>query len=180
MYEKKNKHSSHAVLLVPHFSYPSLLPYLASTSHTDSERTSQFEMKLMDIDSDHLGIPDTTYSGVVQMPSHEFQRICRDLSQFSDSLMISCTKDGVEFSASGDVGRAKITVRQNASVDKEDEQVGPGSGVCLRVHSALRLLPFPVAIQEIFHMSMTSNKNIRVNKLVRVRPTLVCSIQYGT
>ena len=72
---------------------------------------------------------DTTYSGVVQMPSHEFQRICRDLSQFSDSLMISCTKDGVEFSASGDVGRAKITVRQNASVDKEDEQVGLGSGV---------------------------------------------------
>lgn len=43
--------------------------------------------------------------------------------------MISCTKDGVEFSASGDVGRAKITVRQNASVDKEDEQVGLGSGV---------------------------------------------------
>ena len=43
--------------------------------------------------------------------------------------MISCTKDGVEFSASGDVGRAKITVRQNASVDKEDEQVSLGSGV---------------------------------------------------
>lgn len=66
---------------------------------------------------------DTTYSGVVQMPSHEFQRICRDLSQFSDSLTISCTKDGVEFSASGDVGRAKITVRQNACADKEEEQV---------------------------------------------------------
>ena len=66
---------------------------------------------------------DTTYSGVVQMPSHEFQRICRDLSQFSDSLTISCTKDGVEFSASGDVGRAKITVRQNACADKEGEQV---------------------------------------------------------
>ena len=57
------------------------------------------------------------------MPSHEFQRICRDLSQFSDSLTISCTKDGVEFSASGDVGRAKITVRQNACADKEEEQV---------------------------------------------------------
>ena len=37
--------------------------------------------------------------------------------------MISCTKDGVEFSASGDVGRAKITVRQNACADKEEEQV---------------------------------------------------------
>ena len=88
----------------------------------------------MSIFSLHLSSSqDTTYSGVVQMPSHEFQRICRDLSQFSDSLMISCTKDGVEFSASGDVGRAKITVRQNATADKEDEQVCVCVCVCVCV-----------------------------------------------
>ena len=99
-------------------------------------------MKLMDIDSDHLGIPDTTYSGVVQMPSHEFQRICRDLSQFSDSLIISCTKDGVEFSASGDVGRAKITVRQNACADKEDEQVSVELNEPVSLTFACRYLNF--------------------------------------
>ena len=35
-----------------HLTLPSSLP-----SPADQERTSQFEMKLMDIDSDHLGIP---------------------------------------------------------------------------------------------------------------------------
>jgi proliferating cell nuclear antigen len=39
----------------------------------------------MDIDADHLGIPDTEYSAVVKMPSTEFQRICRDLSVMSET-----------------------------------------------------------------------------------------------
>jgi len=39
----------------------------------------------MDIDSDHLGIPETSYDAVVKMSSAEFQRICRDLSTLSES-----------------------------------------------------------------------------------------------
>lgn len=57
------------------------------------------------------------------MPSSELQRICRDLSNFGDSVNIACTKDGVSFSASGDLGSGRITLRQNYSVDKEEEQV---------------------------------------------------------
>ena len=33
----------------------------------------------MDIDSEHLGIPDTEYKCQIKMPASEFQRICRDL-----------------------------------------------------------------------------------------------------
>ena len=65
---------------------------------------SDYELKLMDIDTEHLGIPETDYSCVVKMPSAEFQRICRDLSQIGDSVVICCTKEGVKFSASGDLG----------------------------------------------------------------------------
>ena len=35
----------------------------------NSERISDFELKLMDIDADHLGIPDTEYGCTVKMPS---------------------------------------------------------------------------------------------------------------
>lgn len=57
------------------------------------------------------------------MPSHEYQRICRDMSQISDSISISCTKDGVSFASTGDLGSGRVTLKQNTSVDKEDEQV---------------------------------------------------------
>ena len=45
----------------------------------------EFELKLMDIDSEHLGIPDTPYDTVVKMPSAEFSRIIRDMSALSES-----------------------------------------------------------------------------------------------
>lgn len=57
------------------------------------------------------------------MPSGEFARICRDLTQFGESMVISCTKDGVKFSAAGDIGSANIKLAQTASIDKEDEAV---------------------------------------------------------
>lgn len=39
----------------------------------------------MDIDSEHLGIPDTDYAATIQMPASEYQRICRDLSSIGDT-----------------------------------------------------------------------------------------------
>ncbi|OZJ05564.1 Proliferating cell nuclear antigen [Bifiguratus adelaidae] len=87
----------------------------------DSDRISEYELKLMDIDSEHLGIPDTQYDAVVSMSSGEFQRICRDLSQISDSIVIDVTKEGIKFSASGEVGNGSVTLKQSGSVDREDE-----------------------------------------------------------
>lgn len=57
------------------------------------------------------------------MPSSEFQRICRDLTQIGDSVKIHCNKEGVKFSASGDLGDGSVLLKQSASVDKEEEQV---------------------------------------------------------
>jgi hypothetical protein len=42
-------------------------------------------MKLMDIDSVHLGIPEAEYHAIVRMPSSEFARICKDLSGIGDT-----------------------------------------------------------------------------------------------
>ncbi|GBG70729.1 hypothetical protein CBR_g8027 [Chara braunii] len=84
----------------------------------NQDKISDFEMKLMDIDSEHLGIPDTDYASTVKMPSAEFARICRDLSTIGDTVGISVTKDGIKFSTAGDIGNANVTCRQNKTVDK--------------------------------------------------------------
>lgn len=89
----------------------------------NQEKVSDYEMKLMNIDTEHLGIPETDYSVVVKMPSGEFQRICRDLSQIGDSVQITCAKDGVRFSVSGDLGTGNVKLSQTANVDKEEEAV---------------------------------------------------------
>lgn len=96
---------------------------LTFESEKSGERVSDYTMKLINLDQEHLGIPETEYSCVVKMPSGEFARICRDLAQFGESLTISCTKEGVKFSASGDIGSGNVKLAQNANVDKESESV---------------------------------------------------------
>ncbi|KAL5669265.1 hypothetical protein ACJX0J_021486, partial [Zea mays] len=82
------------------------------------DKIADFEMKLMDIDSEHLGIPDSEYQAIVRMPSAEFMRICKDLSSIGDTVVISVTKEGVKFSTSGEIGSANIVCRQNQTIDK--------------------------------------------------------------
>ncbi|KAF0291158.1 Proliferating cell nuclear antigen [Amphibalanus amphitrite] len=89
----------------------------------NGEKQSDYEMKLMSLDLEHLQIPETEYACVVKMPAGEFARICRDLSQFGDSIVISCSKQGVKFSASGDIGSANVKLAQSSNVDKEEEAV---------------------------------------------------------
>ena len=51
----------------------------------NQDKISEFEMKLMNIESEHLGIPDTEYKCNIRMQSGDFQRIIRDLHVLGDS-----------------------------------------------------------------------------------------------
>jgi len=88
---------------------------------TKQERISDFELKLMSIEAETLGIPDTEYKSVVKMPASEFQRICRDMTILGDAVAISATKEGVKFSVNGELGAGNITLRQSAALDTKEE-----------------------------------------------------------
>ena len=100
------------------------------------------ELKLMDIDSEQLGIPDTDYKCTIQMPSGEFQRIIRDMQVLGDTLTISCTKEGVKFHVNGDLGTGNVLIRQNNTADKEEERVLIEMEEPVELTFALRYLNF--------------------------------------
>ena len=56
-------------------------------------RISEYDIKLMDIDQEHLGIPETDYAATITLPAAEFQRICRDLGALSESGTSYVTRD---------------------------------------------------------------------------------------
>uniref|UniRef100_A0A183BWW2 DNA sliding clamp PCNA n=1 Tax=Globodera pallida TaxID=36090 RepID=A0A183BWW2_GLOPA len=84
-------------------------------------RKQDITLKLMDIDNEHLGIPDQKYAAVVEMPSTEFQKVCRDISSFSDSMNITATKSGVVFSGSGDSVTNTIRYTKDKTADEDDK-----------------------------------------------------------
>jgi proliferating cell nuclear antigen len=47
----------------------------------------------MDIDSDHLGIPEQEFDAVVKMSSVEFQKICRDMAVLADTGLRVATEN---------------------------------------------------------------------------------------
>lgn len=88
------------------------------------DRISDFELKLMDIDGEHLAIPETDYKCSVSMSSAEFKRICSDMQAIGDSVSISATKDGLTFSVKGDIGTGNVIIRQGSSIEDEREETG--------------------------------------------------------
>lgn len=64
------------------------------------------------------------------------------LLSLSLSGIISCTKEGVRFSVSGDLGKGNVTVRQNSSAEKEEEQVKIHMEEPVTLNFALRYLGF--------------------------------------
>lgn len=109
-----------------------------------ADRISDFELKLMDIETEHLGIPNEEYKCTVTMPSAEFQRIVRDLAVIGETCQIACTKEGVQFSVEGDLGKGNVTVRQSPGAvdEKEEEQVKIHMEEPVTLSFALRYLGF--------------------------------------
>lgn len=89
----------------------------------NQDRISDFELNLMEINEEQLGIPETDYKCTVKMPSGEFQRIIRDMMTLGDTCEISCSKEGIRFSVKGDLGTGNVLIRANADPEKEAEQV---------------------------------------------------------
>merc|ERR1719473_1006225 len=86
------------------------------------DRISDFELKLMQIESEHMEIPEQQYKVVAKMPSGEFLRICRDLKEFGETMVVNASKEGIRFSVQGDIGTGNVLLKPRES-DKPEERV---------------------------------------------------------
>merc|ERR1719442_363203 len=57
----------------------------------------------MTIESEHMEIPEQQYKVLAKMPSGEFQKICRDLKEFGETMQVKASKEGITFSVAGDI-----------------------------------------------------------------------------
>lgn len=89
-----------------------------------SDRIAEYDMKLMDIDADQLGIPDTDYDAKVTMPSNELSRIVRDLAQLGESVRIEVSKEGVRFAAEGETANGSVLLKQTDAARRKYSDYG--------------------------------------------------------
>jgi len=106
---------------------------------TEDDRIADFDLKLMEIESEHMEIPEQQYKVVAKLPSAEFQKICRDLKEFGETMKVSASKEGIRFSVEGDLGKGNVVLKPRES-EKPEERVSLQVMECVTATFALRYL----------------------------------------
>merc|ERR1711918_244245 len=88
---------------------------------SEEDRIADFDLKLMQIESEHMEIPEQQYKVVAKMPSSEFQKICRDLKEFGETMQMKASKEGITFSVQGDIGSGNVMLKPREAEKPEDK-----------------------------------------------------------
>ena len=67
----------------------------------DKQRESLYHMRLFDVKDEIEKIPDIEFPSVMTMPSSDFQRLCRDMAEFSKLLEIKNVDNVLKLSGKG-------------------------------------------------------------------------------
>lgn len=141
----------------------STLKFKFENSTTD--RYLEFSMNLMDIDDDHLSIPEAEPDASIEMSCSDFQKACRNLNQFGDTVKISVGPSSVQFSVAGTTTVGSITFNKFESAGKGESQVDITCSEKIELSFALRYLIF-------FTKAAPLSDKVRLN-LSADRPLLV-------
>ena len=84
------------------------------------KKCCDFNLNLIQIDSEHLGIPDTTYGSEIKMSSNEFNRITKELYAISETVNIETSKSYISFNVTSDSVNGGIKIDSNDSSSQEE------------------------------------------------------------
>jgi proliferating cell nuclear antigen len=80
--------------------------------NADKNSTTDFRLKLLDVDSEEITIPDVEFDSVITMPSAYFQRLCRDALNLADHMTIRSHNGTLTLSCTGDFARQETVIGQ--------------------------------------------------------------------
>lgn len=83
------------------------------TKTKDKIENKRFRLNLMDIDNNDIVIQPIDFAYLVIMPSHDFQKYCKDMSQATDKLELICNKDKLAFKGKGDLGTVEFETEES-------------------------------------------------------------------
>lgn len=82
---------------------------------TNIERKSvtDFKLKLLDVDTETIEIPPVEFDAVLTLPSAYLQRMCRDMYNLSETIVVEVDADQLVLSCDGDFARQETTISSN-------------------------------------------------------------------
>lgn len=79
---------------------------------SDEKIIKEYEMNLMDIDTDIFDIPNTEYASDIVLDSPIFKEYITELTMFGEYLDFNCSENEIVLSTEGDFGKSKIIINE--------------------------------------------------------------------
>jgi proliferating cell nuclear antigen len=77
---------------------------------TVKKTNTTFQLKLLDINESQIEVPEVHMTTVTTIPSVDFQRLCRDMSNISNEIKITRDKNLLELECEGDFASQKTQI----------------------------------------------------------------------
>lgn len=85
----------------------------------DKNMKDTSKLKLLDFNFDRYEVPDIKFDSVVKIPSNDFQKICKDLSNIGESVRVVTRQNQFIMYVDGDIGEKEI-VLEDTNEGEED------------------------------------------------------------
>lgn len=82
--------------------------------NSEKNTKSIFHLNLLDLDNPGISIDPTEFSSVITLPSNDFQKICRDMSNISEFVEIKNFQNQLIFSCKGDFCSQETVLSDNS------------------------------------------------------------------
>jgi len=85
-----------------------------------NQRTSEFVLNLINLDTEHLAIPETEYSSTIAINSGEFTKLCKELYSLDETITIQTNPEFVQFAVESEAGTGSIKLGANDGGSKDE------------------------------------------------------------
>ncbi|NBX51340.1 proliferating cell nuclear antigen (pcna) [bacterium] len=84
-----------------------------TVTNVDRNSMTDFKLKLLDVDAEHINLPDVSFDAVMTLPSAFFQRICRDMHNLSDEMVVATRGNDLILSCTGDFASQETVISES-------------------------------------------------------------------
>lgn len=120
-----------------------------------------FEMPLMNIDSEHLTIPEKEYEADISIMSDEFSDLINQLSIFGEELRINCDMNTVGLTSKGDMGQMTASIEEENIVEYAIEEKAVVD-VCVSLTLISRMCGFS-KISEVAYLHCSNGSPVKLH-----------------
>lgn len=107
-------------------------------NNSEKNRSTQYELKLLDLDQNKIEVPSTEFKNVITLPSSDFQRICRDMQNIGDKISIENYGTHIKLTCNGTFANQATTISGiNKEVTEIDDDYEVVRGVFALKHLCL-------------------------------------------